>query len=49
MSLKKVRGRVTGFGDMLVSKTCRFFLGSHIRGGGGGGRGFVISGTLRYM
>ena len=38
MSLKKVRGGVTGFGDTLVSKTCLFILGSHIRGGGGGGR-----------
>ena len=37
MSLKKVRGGVTGFGDTLVSKTCRFFLGSHVRGGDGGG------------
>ena len=36
MSLKKVRGGVTGFGDTLVSKTCGFFLGSHVRGGGGG-------------
>ena len=34
MSLKKVRGGVTGFGDTLVSKTCLFILGSHIRGGG---------------
>ena len=25
-----------GFGDTLVSKTCLFFLGSHVRGGGGG-------------
>ena len=36
MSLKKVRGGVTGFGDTLVSKTCLFILGSHIRGGGEG-------------
>ena len=36
MSLKKVRGGVTCFGDTLVSKTCLFILGSHIRGGGGG-------------
>ena len=36
MSLKKVRGGVTGFGDTLVSKTMPFFfLGSHVRGGGG--------------
>ena len=28
-----VRGGLTGFGDTLVSKT----LGSHVRGGGGGG------------
>ena len=41
MSLKKVRGGVTGFGDTLVSKTCLFILGSHIRGGG---EGDVISG-----
>ena len=34
MSLKKVRGGVTGFGDTLVSKTCLFFFGSHVRGGG---------------
>ena len=46
MSLKKVRGGVTGFGDTLVSKTCLFILGSHIRGGGGGGTD-VISGILR--
>ena len=26
MSLKKVRGSVTGFGDTLVSKTCLFFF-----------------------
>ena len=44
MSLKKVRGGVTGFGDTLVSKTCLFFLGSHVLGGGGA----VISGILRY-
>ena len=31
---------------MLVSKTCLFFLGSHVRGGGGG---VVISGILRYL
>ena len=38
MSLKKVRGGVTGFGDTLVSKTCRFFRVSRKgqRGGGGG-------------
>ena len=43
MSLKKVRGGVTGFGDTLVSKHAVFFLGSHVRGGGG----VVISGILR--
>ena len=45
MSLKKIRGGVTGFGDTLVSKTCLFFLGSHVRGGGG----VVLSGILPYM
>ena len=42
MSLKKVRGGVTGFGDTLVSKTCLFILGSHIRGGGGGGTLYLV-------
>ena len=26
MSLKKVRGGMTGFGDTLVSKTCHFLM-----------------------
>ena len=34
----KLRGGVTGFGDTFISKTCLFFLGSHVRGRGGGGR-----------
>ena len=39
--LKKVRDSVMGFEDMFVYKTCLFFLGSQVRGGGGG----LISGT----
>ena len=38
MSLKKVRGGVTGFGDTLVSKTCRFFFRVSRKGRGWGGR-----------
>ena len=46
MSLKKVRGGVTGFGDTLVSKTCHSFYRVSRKGRGGGG--VVISGILRY-
>ena len=39
MSLKKVRGGVTGFGDTLISKTCLFYFRvSHKGRRGGGGR-----------
>ena len=47
MSLKKVRGGVTDFGDTLVSKTCLFLMVS--RKGRRGGGGVVISGILRYV
>ena len=37
---------MTGFGDTLVSKTCHFYLGSHVRGRAEGGR---AEGGLLYL
>ena len=43
MSLKKVRGGVTGFGDTLVSK----HAGSHVRGGAEGGGRYIWYSTVK--
>ena len=47
MSLKKVCGGVTGFGDTLVLKTCLFFfrVSRKRRRGGGGSLYLVFYGT----
>ena len=46
MSLKKVRGGVTGFGDTLVSKTCHFFCRVSRKGERGGGGRFIWYSTV---
>ena len=42
MSLKKVRGGVTGTGDTLVSKTCLFFFRVSPKGRRGGGSLYLV-------